>query len=57
MSSKSSKNEITYKPFTNKSYIYIHLTLCKQMKNITLLVLLSNTWNHLTLCKQMINSQ
>ena len=38
--SKSYKNEITNK-------------LCKQMTDVKLWLLYSNTWNHLTVCKQM----
>ena len=33
--------------------MYIHLNVCKQMTDITLLLLHSNTWNHLTLFKRM----
>ena len=48
MSSNSFKNEITCKPFTYKSYMYIHLHVCKQMTDGKLLLLHRNTWNHLT---------
>ena len=51
------KNEITYKLFTLKSYMYIHLNMCKQMTDANLLLLLRNTWNHSTVCKQMTNSK
>ena len=46
------KNEITYKLFTDKSYKYIYLNVCKQITNVKLLLLHSNTWNHLTLHKK-----
>ena len=35
----------------------VHLTDCKQITDVTLLLLLSNTWNHLTEGKNMINSK
>ena len=35
--------------------MYIYLNVCKQMTDVKLLLLHSNTWNHLTVCKQMIN--
>ena len=35
--------------------LFDHLTVCKQMTDVELLVLNSNTWKHLTECKQMIN--
>ena len=31
----------------------IHLNVCKQMIDIKLLLLWSNTWSHLTVCKQI----
>ena len=37
--------------------MYIHLNLHKQMADVELLVLHSNTWNHLILCIQVINSK
>ena len=37
------KNEITYKLFTYKSYVYIHLN---DWLSVKLLLLQSNTWNH-----------
>ena len=39
------------------SHIWNHLTVCKEVINIKieLLVFGSNTWNHLTVCKQLIN--
>ena len=33
--------------------MYIHLNVCKQMIDVKLLLLHSNTWNHLTVCKKM----
>ena len=33
--------------------MYIHLTLYKQMTDVKLLLLDSNTWNHLTVCNKM----
>ena len=45
----------TSKLFTYKSYMYIHLNVCKQMTDDKLLVLHRNSWNHLTVSKQMIN--
>ena len=33
--------------------MYIYLTVCKQMNDVKLLLLNSNTWNHLTVCKKM----
>ena len=51
ISSKSFKNEITYKLFTYK-YMYILLNVCKQMTDIKLLQLHSNIWNHLIMCKK-----
>ena len=50
ISSNSFKNEINYKLFSYKSYMHIHLNMCKQMTDVELLLL------HLTLYKQMINS-
>ena len=56
ISSNPFKNEITKKLIV--LYImYIYLNVCKQMTDIQLLLLHSNTWNHLTVCKQMINSK
>ena len=57
MSSNSFKNEITYKLFTHKSCMYINLNECKQMTDVKLLLLHSNSWNLLSVCKQMINSK
>ena len=42
ISSNSSKNEITYKLFTYKSYMCNHLNVCKQMTDVKLLLLYSN---------------
>ena len=53
ISSNAFKNEITNKLFTYKSYMYIHLNVCKQMTDGKLLLLYSNTWNHLTVYKKM----
>ena len=53
MSCNSFKNEITYKLFTYKSYMYIYLDVCKQMTDIKLLLLHRNTWNHLTEYRKM----
>ena len=39
------KNEITFKLFNYKSYMYIYLNVCKQMTNVKLLLLYRNTWN------------
>ena len=36
--------------------MYIHLNVCKQMDDIKLFLLHTNTWNYLILGKQMINS-
>ena len=36
ISSNSSKNKITHKLFTYKSYMYNQLTMCKQMTNVKL---------------------
>ena len=47
MSSNPFKNEITSKLLTHKSYMYIHLNECKQMTDVKLLLLHSNSWNHL----------
>ena len=33
--------------------MYIHLTVCKQMTDVKLLLLHSNTWNHLTVEKKI----
>ena len=54
ISSNSFKNEITNKLFTYKSYMYIHLNVCKQMTDVKLLLLYSRTWNHLTVCKKEV---
>ena len=35
--------------------LYDHLSVCKQISDVELLVLYSNTWNHLTMYKQMNN--
>ena len=32
--------------------MYIYLNVCKQMTNVKLLLLHSNTWNHLTVKKK-----
>ena len=37
--------------------MYIYLTVCKQMTDVTLLLLHSKTWNYLTVSKKMINSK
>ena len=37
--------------------MYIYLDVCKQMTDVKLWLLHSNTWNYLALCKQMINSK
>ena len=37
--------------------MYNHLTMCKQMTTVKLLMLHSNTWNHFTMCKQMIKTK
>ena len=55
ISSNPFKNKITNNLFTHKWYMHDHLTVCKQMTDVKLLVLHSNTWNFLTVCKQMIN--
>ena len=55
MCSYSFKNEITSKLLTHKSHVYIYLNECKQITDITLLLLRSNTWRHLTVRKQMIS--
>ena len=34
ISSNSFKNEITYKLFTYKSYMYIHSNVCKKMSDV-----------------------
>ena len=39
--------------FTN--HMYIHLNICKQMTDVKLLLLDSNTWNHLTVCKKKMS--
>ena len=33
--------------------MYVYLNVCKQMTDVKLLELHSNTWNHLTWCLQM----
>ena len=33
--------------------MHIYFDVCKQMTDVKLLLLHSNTWNHLTVCKQM----
>ena len=57
ISSNSFKNEITYKLFPYKSYMYIHLNVSKQMTDVKLLLFQSNSWNYLTVWKEMINSK
>ena len=57
ISSSSFKNEIIDKLFTYKSCMYIHSNECKQMTNVKLLQLHSNTWNYLNVYQQMINSK
>ena len=37
--------------------MYIDLNVCKQMINVKMLLLHSNTWNHLIVWKQMIKSK
>ena len=37
--------------------MYIYLNACKEMSDVKLLMLPSNTWNHQTVRKQMINSE
>ena len=44
----SFKNKIT----NNLSHMYNYLNVCKQMIDIELFLLHSNTWNHLTVCKK-----
>ena len=51
------QNEITYKLFPSKWYMYINFNVCQQKTDVKLLLLYSNTWNHFTLCKQMIDSK
>ena len=46
-----------FKNGTYKSYMYIHLNVCKQMTNVKLLLSHRFTWNHLTLRKQMIDNK
>ena len=48
ISSNSFNNEITYKFFSDKSYMYIYWNVCKQMTDVKFLLLHNNTWNHLT---------
>ena len=57
ITSYSFKNEFTNKLFPYKSYMYIYLNVFKQITDVKLLLLHSNTWNHLPFCKQMINSK
>ena len=52
ISSNVFENEMTNKLFTFKSYLYIHLNVYKQITDVKLLLLYSNTWNHLTECKK-----
>ena len=47
ISSDSFKNEIT-----DKHIMYIYLNVSKQMTDVKLSLLHSNTWNHLTMCKK-----
>ena len=56
-SSNSFKNKITFNLFTYKSYMFIHLNVCKQIIYVKLSLLHTNTWRHLTMCKQMIDSK
>ena len=35
--------------------LFNHLNMCKEMTDVELFVLHSNTWNHFTVCKHMIN--
>ena len=37
----------------NAPHMYIHWNLSKQMTDVKLLLLHSNTWNHLTVCKKI----
>ena len=39
------------KLFIYKSYLCIHLNVCKQMTDIKLLMIHDKTWNHLTVPK------
>ena len=48
ISYNSFKNQITYKLVTYKSFMYTYLNVCKQMTDVKLFLLHSNTWNHLT---------
>ena len=43
ISSNLSKKEITYSLFTYKSYMHIHLNVRKQMTDVKLLILYSNS--------------
>ena len=36
----------------DKLIMYIYLNVCKQMTDVKLLILYSNTWNYLTMCKK-----
>ena len=54
ISSNSFKNEITFKLF---NYTYIDINVCKEITDISLLLLHRNAWNHLTEYKEMINSK
>ena len=40
--------------WTNLIYIYIYLNESKQMTDVELLLLYSDTWNRLSLCKNRI---
>ena len=46
-----------YKLFTYKSFMYIHLNVCKQITDVKLLLLHSNTWHHFIVYKQIIYSE
>ena len=37
--------------------MHINLNVCKQITDVKLLLLHSDTWNLLAMCKQMINSK
>ena len=45
------KEEIIYELFTYKTYMYIHLNVCKQMTDIKLFLLHRNIWNYLIVWK------
>ena len=51
ISSNLYKNEITAKLILHIMYIY--LNVCKQMTDVKLLLIHSNTWNHLTVLEKM----